>query len=243
MKTLRIPVGDSFIDGTLFPSEKPSQRSPAVLFIHGWGSSGETYHAVAPRLAQLGATCLALTLRGHGATSHQQETVSRADSLQDVLTAYDRLLAEEGVDSQRVGVVGSSYGGYLAALLCAERSVRWLGLRAPALYKDEDFERPQVQLTQDPELQAFRRKPVLPTNNRALRCALRFHGEVLVVESANDTVIPHQVIANYLQSFYQVRSRTHYVLREADHALSTPAHRQQYEDVLYAWFKVCLAGQ
>ncbi len=241
MKTLRIPIGDSFIDGTLFPPEGPRRSGPAVMFVHGWGSSEETYRAVASRLAQLGALCLTLTLRGHGATSHQQERVSRADSFQDVLTAFDRLLAEEGVDAQRVGVVGSSYGGYLAALLTAERSVRWLGLRAPALYKDAGFLQPKQQANKDPDLHAFRRRPVLHTDNHALQCSARFQGEVLVVESEHDTTIPHQVIANYLTAFHRVRSRTHYLLRDADHALSNPAHRHQYEDVLVAWFKECFA--
>jgi len=241
MKTLSIPVGDSFIDGTLFHPEDLSGGSPAVLFIHGWGSSEETYRAGALKIAQLGAICFTITLRGHGETSNQQETVSRADNLHDVLTAFDRLLAEEGVDPQRIGVVGSSYGGYLAALLTAERSVRWLGLRAPALYKDEGFQQPKQQANKDPDLHAFRRRPVLHTDNHALTCSARFHGTVLVVESEHDTTIPHQVIANYLTAFHKVRSRTHYVLRGADHALSNPAHRHQYEDVLVAWFKECFA--
>ena len=47
MKPLSIPVGDSFIEGTLFP----------------------------------------ITLRGHGNTRDQQDSVSRTDNLHDTLTA------------------------------------------------------------------------------------------------------------------------------------------------------------
>lgn len=239
MKTLNIPIGDSFIDGTLFHPDPEELKgdSPAVLFIHGWGSSEETYRESARKIAGLGAICFTITLRGHGGTSHQRETVSRTDNLHDALTALDRLLAEDGVDSRRIGVVGSSYGGYLAALLTREREMRWLGLRAPALYKDEGFEWPKRRLNQDPDLHDFRRRPVPPEDNLALQCCTRFEGDVLLVESEHDTVIPHQVLANYLNAFQRVRSRAHHLIRDADHALGNPAHRREYEHVLYEWFK------
>lgn len=237
MKTLSLPVGDSFIDGTLFHPEELRGSSPAVLFIHGWGGSEEHYREGARGIARLGAICFTITLRGHGATSHQRDTVSRADNLHDALTAFDRLLAEEGVDPGRVGVVGSSYGGYLAALLTSKRDVRWLGLRAPALYKDEGLERPKRQLNEDPDLHHYRRRHVPPSENLALQCCARFQGDVLLVESEHDTVIPHPVLANYLQAFQHTRSRTHHVLAGADHALSDLEHRHHYERLLVEWFK------
>jgi hypothetical protein len=43
-------------------------------------------------------------------------------------------------------------------LLTAERPVRWLALQAPAIYKDEDFDRPKRQLNLDGELPAYRRR-------------------------------------------------------------------------------------
>jgi dienelactone hydrolase len=237
MKPLSIPVGDSFIEGTLFHPDALSGPSPAVLFIHGWGGSEEHYRARALRIAGVGAICFTITLRGHGNTSHQRDSVSRTDNLHDTLTAFDRLAAEEGVDTQRMGVVGSSYGGYLAALLTRERSVRWLGLRAPALYKDEGFSRPKTQLHEDPDLHAFRRRPVAPEDNLALQCCEQFEGDVLLVESEHDTVIPHQVLANYHKAFRRARSLEHHLLQGADHALSNLEHSQEYEALLCKWFK------
>jgi dienelactone hydrolase len=71
--------------------------------------------------------------------------VSREESLRDILAAYDFLAAQPNVDSDSIAVVGSSYGGYLAALLTALRPVKWLALRVPALYKDSEWEPAQVQ--------------------------------------------------------------------------------------------------
>ena len=58
-------------------------------------------------------------------------------------------------------MVGSSYGGYLAAILTALRPVRWLALRVPALYKDEDWALPKQQLKKY-GLAAYRRLAIRP---------------------------------------------------------------------------------
>jgi hypothetical protein len=67
---------------------------------------------------------------------------SRGDNLRDVLAAYDVLVAHRGVDASAIAAVGSSYEGYLGAILTSLRGVRWLALRAPALYNDADWELP-----------------------------------------------------------------------------------------------------
>ena len=43
-------------------------------------------------------------------TEGQQETITREDSLRDVLAAYDALAAQPGVDTDGMLVIGSSYG-------------------------------------------------------------------------------------------------------------------------------------
>ena len=70
-------------------------------------------------------------------------------------------------------MVGSSYGGYLAAILTSLRPVRWLALRVPALYKDADWAMPKGQLKRE-ELDAYRRSAVPPEENRALAACAGF---------------------------------------------------------------------
>jgi acetyl esterase/lipase len=97
--------------------------------------------------------------------------------LRDLLAAFDCLAAQDGIDPDRLGVVGSSYGGYLGALLVAERQPRWLALQAPALYKDADFDRPKHQLNRDDDLPAYRRRRLARAANLALRSAATFDGD------------------------------------------------------------------
>jgi dipeptidyl aminopeptidase/acylaminoacyl peptidase len=68
--------------------------------------------------------------------------VTREDNLRDLLAAYDRLLAHPALDTSAIAVVGTSYGGYLASILTSLRPVRWLALRVPALYRDEEWHTP-----------------------------------------------------------------------------------------------------
>jgi hypothetical protein len=235
MRILEISIDHQRVAGRLLAPAEPGIDQGGVLFIHGWGGSQRQDLGIAKQLATLGSICLTFNMRGHARTRRQRDVVTRADSLRDVLAAYDALAAEPVVDVARMGVVGSSYGAYLATLLTMERDVSWLALRAPALYKDEDFERPKCELNLDGTLAAYRRCAITPTQNRALRAAAAFKGDVLVVESGEDTVIPHQVIANYVTAFGAAHSIAHEIIAGADHGLSQEAWRRAYGQLLRRW--------
>lgn len=235
MKTVSIAVDDQHINGKLLQPTDASGRRPALLFVHGWGSSQRRSIGKAKQLVTEGFVCLTFNLRGHARTVAQRDTVTRAQNLRDVIAAYDLLAAQSDVDAERIGVVGGSYGGYLATLLTAERDVRGLALRAPALYKDGDFDRPKRQLNLDPDLPAYRRRRVEPADNVALAAAARFDGDVLIVESEHDTVIPHPVIANYLRAFRAAGSVQHEILADADHGLSQKGWRRTWGELLVRW--------
>jgi len=124
-----------------------------------------------------GAAARTTTSRGRARSRN-----SAASSLKDVLAAYDALAGQRGVDPESILVIGSSYGGYLAAILTELRPVRWLALRVPALYKDEDWALPKEELRKY-GLAEYRRGPVKPDQNRALKACAAFEGDVLILES------------------------------------------------------------
>src|SRR5947209_2872218 len=194
---ISIAVDGQRIEGTLVA---PAKGVPGVLFIHGWRGDQRQYLARARAIAALGCVCLTFSLRGHGDTEEQHETVTRQDSLQDVLAAYDVLAATKGVDRSAIAVVGTSYGGYMAALLAAQRAVKWLGLRVPALYQDEDWQVPKHELNKG-RIAAYRRRNVAPEENAALRACTVFEGDVLLVASECDDVVPPPAIASYRAAF------------------------------------------
>jgi len=233
-----IPVDNQHLAGTLVA---PATVVPGVLFVHGWGGSQEQYLVRAREIAALGCVCLTFDLRGHAQTEPQHETVTREDNLRDVMAAYDVLARQRTVDRSAIAVVGSSYGGYLAAILSSLRPVRWLALRAPALYKDEDWAVPKVRLKKE-DLAAYRRGPVSAVENRALKACAAFEGDVLIVESEHDDVVPHPAIANYRAAFEKAHSLTYRVIEGADHGLSKRSWQQAYTSLLVNWATEMVLG-
>jgi dienelactone hydrolase len=237
--TIDIAVDDEHIAGTLVT---PSTKIPGVLLVHGWGGSQEQYLARARQIAALGCVCLTFDLRGHAGTQPQHETVSREKNLRDVIAAYDVLAKQRLVDPSAIAVVGSSYGGYLAAILTALRPVKWLALRVPALYMDSGWELPKRQLHKEQDLDAYRQSLVPAKDNRALRACAAFEGDVLVVESELDNVVPHAVISNYLEAFIHPHSLTYRVIKGADHGLSTEVSQRAYTSLLVNWLTEMVFG-
>src|SRR4030095_11388741 len=226
---ISIPVASGPLEGTLVT---PGVRIPGVLFVHGWGGSQEQYLARAREIAALGCVCLTFDLRGHAATQAQRETVSRASSLRDTLAAYDALVRHPQVDPSPVGAVGRSCGGYLAAILTTERPVRWLALRVPALYVDEGWELPKLQLHKAHDLHAYRRSFVPAHATRALAACAAFSGDVLIVQSGHDDIVPEQVITSYRDACVRARSLTYRCLDDADHGLTDEAGQRSYTALL-----------
>lgn len=189
---IEIPVQDEALQGTLI---SPTPLVPGVLFFQGWNSSQAQYLPRAREIASLGCFCLTFEPRGVAADDPRSNIVTREDNLHDILAAYDALAARPGLDPEAIGVVGSSYGAYLAAILTAQRPVRWLALRVLALYKDEDWDVPKALLDRD-ALTRYRNSAMPPESNRALRSCAAFRGDVLIVRSEHDHTIPPPVITN-----------------------------------------------
>ncbi len=239
LDSFTIAVDGEGLSGTLL---QPVTAYPGVLFVHGWGGSQQHDLARARDAAALGCACLTFDLRGHEATARQRETITRADNLADLVTAYDWFVTQRHVDTASIAVVGISYGAYLASLLSAMRPVRWLALRAPALYKDEGWALPKHELNCDPDLRRWRSRSLHRESNRALRACATFRGDVLLVASEHDEIIPRAVIDNYRAAFAHARSLTLRVIADADHALSTKSMRHAYTTLLLNWLTEMIAG-
>ena len=236
---VKVAIGDGYIAGTLIT---PGTHIPGVLFVHGWGGSQQQYLARAREVAALGCVCLTFDLRGHAETKTQYEAVSREQNLADLVAAYDLIVSNPNVDSSAIGVVGSSYGGYLAAILTSMRPVKWLALRAPALYLDAGWELPKLQLHRDNDLVAYRKKVIPAAENRALRACTEFSGDVLVIESEHDNYIPHTVITSYVDACTRAHSLTYRIIQGADHALSEEGMQRSYTSLLVNWMTEMVQG-
>ncbi|WP_347302181.1 alpha/beta fold hydrolase [Croceibacterium sp. TMG7-5b_MA50] len=224
-------IADQHLRGTLLT---PDMLIPGFLFVHGWGGKQEDDLDCAEDIARLGCLCFTFDLRGHSASDAAKSEVTREDGLQDVIAAYDHLVSHPLVDRRAIGVIGVSYGAYLSTLLTAQRPVRWLALRVPALYPDKDWKTPKALLDKQ-KVWAYRNRFQTPRRDRALHACAEFEGDALIVESEFDNHVPHTAIASYMGAFQRASSLSHRVIRGADHAMRTPEHRQIYKTLLNRW--------
>lgn len=238
-ESVDIQVANEQIAGTFLT---PAAKVPGILFVHGWGGSQQRDLARAKGIAGLGCVCLTFDLRGHEKTEVQKQTVTRADNLDDLIAAYDLLASHPATDTSAIAVIGSSYGGYLATILSTLRPVRWLALRVPALYWDDEWDTPKHALDRQ-RLASYRLTTVRPSENRALAACAAFEGDVLIVESEHDDFVPHPTIMSYRAAFERAHSLTHRILDGADHALSGDRSQKAYTCLLTDWISEMVIGE
>lgn len=234
---LNLKSGNQNLATTLtFPPKSFEKPLPALIFIHGWGSDQTGNIERAKELSKLGFVCLTLDLRGHGESDGKLEEFSRRDHLEDCLAAYDFLISKPEVNPKKIGVIGASYGGYLSAVATNFLKFKWLILRVPALYFNKKFSIPTAKLFNE-DKDAFTTSGLKIENSLALKGVAKFPGEILIIESGKDKIIPHKVIENYLEVAPNKSHITHAVMKNTPHSLKTQAQEAQYIEILKNWLK------
>lgn len=235
MKNISLTVDGLRLIGDVFRSQT-DKKQPGVLFIHGWESQRKRTDMLAQELAGLGYCCLSFDMRGHGESEGDHTTASRKDFLRDVVAAYDFLAGLEGVDTENITAVGSSFGSYLAANLSAERKVRNLALRVPANYRDEGFDEALYGQRKRADHSDWKTRPHQPTETRALRAVHAFKGNMLIVESEKDELVPATTVRSYESAATNAESLKYTVMKDAPHSIgSLPCFQREYADVVKGW--------
>jgi pimeloyl-ACP methyl ester carboxylesterase len=117
--TLRRPDGAS-----------AASQAPAVVMLHGFGSSkdevGNMYARLADALAAQGVGSLRIDFRGFGKSDGDTGATTMGGQVEDAEAAYAYLTGLDWVDAQRVGVIGFSLGGGVAMITAGEHP-DWFG--------------------------------------------------------------------------------------------------------------------
>src|ERR1700691_5632617 len=92
---------------------RAGERRAAFLVLHGFGSNSESPTCITPArvLGEFGFVTLRFDMRGCGKSEGEFGRVICLEQVEDTGTALDFLSHHPAVDPDRIGVIGSSFGG------------------------------------------------------------------------------------------------------------------------------------
>jgi len=95
---------------------KSGERRPAFIVLHGFGGNkdGQGQSVVAKQFVQWGYITLRIDFRGCGESDGEHGRIICLDQVADTRNALSYLTTRAEVDSQRIGLVGSSFGAAVA---------------------------------------------------------------------------------------------------------------------------------
>jgi len=208
-----IRVEDPELDGILYLTAASPVGGAAVL--HGFGGDPDQPHIVATceALAKAGVAALRFAYR-----DHQPPRMTLATALADAAGAI-RVLKSHPEVPERLGIVGFSFGGAVAALAAGRDSrVRAAVLAAaPAAFGDDPKWKPVAELS-------------------------RTRARVLLVWGSRDTQVPIENAERYAAVLTQARVRNELVMIEGgDHDFAPAGPRAKMAATIADWMRQSLS--
>jgi uncharacterized protein len=225
------------IDATLAVPKNSQALVPGVIFLAGMISDKSGYIPYAERLAELGIAALAVSTRGRGESEGDFDKLTVWDRVGDGLAAYDFLRNYPGIDGARIGMCGASVGGAISSIVASERDVKSLLLRAPSTYTDEMMQMTLAQ-TMTIESTMFKSIKDIPATP-AVKAIRQFQGDLLVVVSGKDAIIPVEIPKCYMSEATGAKRAELITMEQAEHGLKEE-EKSQFSDILVNWFKETL---
>jgi pimeloyl-ACP methyl ester carboxylesterase len=95
---------------------RPGEQRPAFIILHGFGGNkdGQGQLVVAKQFTEWGYVTMRLDFRGCGESEGEHGRIICLDQVADTRNAISYLAGRPEVDSQRIGLVGSSFGAAVA---------------------------------------------------------------------------------------------------------------------------------
>lgn len=229
-KQIEFKVGKDTLRGSLFTPEGKGPF-PAVVFFHGRGSSRKRYLEIATRLCDKGYMTLAFDFRGCGRSDGIFEKQTQRMGIDDARAGLEFLLSQD-VDNKRIGIVGTSFGGFVAATLMADYSfVKSLVLRAPASYPNNLLDT-HVGSIED-HVNIAKEKWLSSISYTGIA---KFKGNLLVIQSENDKVVKPWIVRKYFDEAINSSKKELFVQKGAEHSLlDNEKLLEQFYQLIFDW--------
>lgn len=196
MKSFEIPCVGYSIAADWYEGKS----SEVLLVLVGWSSNKNNYKDLLSTIVeQTGSSALVIDYTGHGESPFKLDDLTPAQNFLEVIQAFEWL--KQNHPEKTINVMGTSYGGYLAAQLTKYRVFSKLVLRVPALYLPEDFYTKWKEMEWDRHRLAYRSNAKSVAEHPMLKRAANFKGKTLVVVHENDELVPRETTDGFIKTF------------------------------------------
>jgi dipeptidyl aminopeptidase/acylaminoacyl peptidase len=228
------------------------RRAPGVIFFHGFTANRMESHWIfvktARALANAGIASLRFDFYGSGESEGDFREVTLEGEISDGRVAVEFLRRQKGIDAHRIGAVGLSLGGSVAASLADRARVRALVLWAALAYPKHLRNLSRIFARRAPggsgalEYSAQEISSQFLDNVEKIvptRSIRRFKGPILIVQPERDDTVP----LSHAEDFYQAagsRIKRKVIIPGADHTFSSVAWERDVIGLTVEWFRAHL---
>ena len=239
--------------GMLHLPERRKGRVPAVVMMHGFTGTKVESHRMFVKMARIlcgaGIAVLRFDFRGSGDSAGNFSSMTISGEIQDARAAMRFMRARKEVDPGRVGVLGLSMGGMVAALLMGEDQ------RIPVAALWGAVSDPQYQVAQKMTPESRKQLKQMGcadygglavgqcffddiVKHEPLKVIQRTKAAVLVVHGGEDETVPVKASADYEKALKKAgRAVIRHVVRGASHTFSALSWETEVLGLTMEWFR------
>jgi len=230
------------------PTAGPPRLTPGVVLLHGFTGNRMESHWIFVKcsraLMQAGVASLRFDFYGSGESDGEFREVSLRGEIADGRAAVAFFRAQAGIDPERVGLLGLSLGGTVAAALApavnAKVLVLWSAV-AHTAHLRELVKQLARKIPDKPGAWEYDARELNPrleddvVKVEPIRHLARFHGATLIVHPEKDETIP----VSHAHDFYQAAAadaKDFTVIPGADHVYTSVPWEQDVILRTVRWF-------
>ena len=231
-KKIEFKSGKNILRGSLFVP-KGKGPFPGVIFFHGSESDRQGALPICEVLSSKGFMCLAFDFSGHGESDDKFKNLTHRQVSNDGQAALD-FIYKQHVDKSRIGLRGSSMGGYVAASLLLKYDIKSLLLNVPAAYGYPDEKMVDLDAKGGNKYLNDRKNWINSETYEGIR---KFKGSLLVMRNEFDEILSKDMVETYFKEANNAKVKKLYVLKGAKHSThDNPKAKEKQRKMTIDWF-------
>lgn len=213
------------------------KKPPVIILFHGFtGCKSEKYFMLARlsrALAKAGVASLRFDFAGSGESDGDFEDVTPLTEIEDGLAIVRYAKSLEEVDTERVGLLGFSLGGFVAANVAGTvpQALERLILIAPAVATHKKMEKMYLEIGSCGRGSLVVEPKFFEDGNQidVMQTAACYTGPVTIIQGTIDTAVTPDTAMRYKNNYQN--AVLHYV-EGAGHTYDSPEHFQTLKELV-----------